>query len=147
MNTITEYKKWQQVSQNSHEEHLKILFKRKNIASTIILGGHFCSMALYEITLKNPDIRVSKKYYYKAGRSELLRLRLYKGQYPNLIWPSTKIPSFVATFISGLMPIVLSDSKELLEEFLKEIERLPYERYKNKEDIAICYAAKYLLLG
>ena len=122
--------------------HLK---NTKNASIIQTLCGSYNTIGLGELVLHSQDIVTAKKYFFKAGKSQLLYLYLYKGYYPKYIYDD--IPSFVATVFYGVMPILLCDNEELLVNFIKPLTRLETEIYTDKEDIAICFALKYLLLN
>lgn len=130
---------------NNLEKIFTLLSVKQNIMSVEALRNYYNRLGLGTIILSSEDSKSSKMLFYKAGKSQLLFLKLYKGSYPQYSFDF--VPSFVATTYYGIIPILLAGNDELTTEFANELVRLPKENYTDKEDIAICYALKYLLLN
>lgn len=127
------------------EKVFALLSVKQEIMSIEALQNYYNRIGLGEIILNPEESKRPKIFFYKAGKSQLLFLKLYKGAYPQYSFDFS--PSFVATTYYGIIPILLCENTQLVSEFANELVRLPKEKYADKADIAICYALKYLLLN
>lgn len=127
------------------EKVFDFLAVKQEIMSIEALRNYYNRIGLGKIILNPANGETAKAFFYKAGKSQLLFLKLYKGVYTQYSFDF--VPSFVATTYYGIIPVLLSGNAQLVTDFTDELIRLPNENYTDKEDIAICYALKYLLLN